>query len=139
MTDFNFDPRAQGWRENQEPGFTAFIGPLWEKEVDGRMRYGLLTRDLHGNLNGIVHGGVIATFADFALALESRRINDGAKQSTIQLDLHYIDAGRIGEFLESECEVTRQTRSVTFVTGRILAGSRIVATALGIWKIQRRA
>lgn len=134
---FSFDPRMQGWRENNEPGFTAFIGPLWEKSFDGRMRYGLLTRDLHVNLNGIVHGGVIATFADFALALESRRINNNARQSTIQLDIHFMDAGRIGEFIESECEVSRQTRSVTFVSGRILAGARVIATAIGIWKIQR--
>lgn len=134
---FSFDPRMQGWRKNTEPGFTAFIGPLWEKSVGGRMRYGLLTRDLHVNLNGIVHGGVIATFADFALALESRRINNNARQSTIQLDVHFMDAGRIGEFIESECEVTRQTRSITFVSGRILVGERVIATAIGIWKIQR--
>lgn len=136
MSD-TFDPRAHGWHENAEPGFTSFIGPLWEKSVGGRMRYGLLARALHVNLNGIVHGGVVATFADFALALESRRVNDNARQSTIQLDIHFIDAGHIGEFMESECEVTRQTRSVTFVSGRIVSGSRLIATALGIWKIQR--
>ena len=137
MTNSAFDPRAHGWRENEEPGFTRFMGPLWEKEVAGRMRYGLLTRDLHGNLNGIVHGGVIATFADFALALESRRVNANAKQSTIQLDIHFLDAGVIGDFIESQCEVTRQTRSVTFVSGRLVVGPRTIATALGIWKIQR--
>lgn len=132
-----FNPRDHGWHENTEPGFTSFIGPLWEKHVDGRMRYGLLARELHANLNGIVHGGVVATFADFALALESRRVNGNARQSTIQLDIHFVDAGHLGEFMESECDVTRQTRSVTFVSGRIMSGSRLIATALGIWKIQR--
>ena len=132
-----FDPLAHGWHENAEPGFTSFIGPLWEKRVGGRMRYGLLASDLHVNLNGIVHGGVVATFADFALALESRHANENARQSTIQLDIHFVDAGHIGEFMESECEVTRKTRSVTFVSGRIMSGSRLIATALGIWKIQR--
>ena len=115
-----FDPSAHGWLKNAEPGFTSYVGPLWEQRVGGRMRYGLLLCELHVNINGTVHGGVVATFADFALALESRRVNDNARQSTIQLDIHFVDAGHVGDFMESECDVTRKTRSLTFVSGRIV-------------------
>ena len=131
-----FNPAAHGWRPNPEPGFTAHIGPVWERPDGERTRYGMVMRDIHANLNGVVHGGVIATFADFSLALECRRVTNGARQATIQLDIHYLDAGRIGEFIEADCTVTRSARSVVFVTGRILAGDRLIATAQGVWKIQ---
>jgi len=132
----SFNPADHGWLRNEEPGFTAHIGPIWEKPEGERTRYGMLMRDIHANVNGVVHGGVIATFADFTLALECRRVTNGARQATIQLDIHYLDAGRIGEFIEADCTVTRSARSVVFVTGQILAGSRLIATAQGVWKIQ---
>ena len=132
-------PADLGWSANREPGFTAVVGPVWERPEGDRIRYGLLTHVMHANLNGIVHGGLIAVFADFALAMESRRVNQGAQQATIQLDIHFADAVQIGEFIEADCVVTRATRSVTFVTGRILVSERVVATANGIWKIQRRS
>ena len=127
-----------GWSVNREPGFTAAIGPVWERLEGDHNRYGLLTHAMHVNLNGVVHGGLITVFADFVLAMESRWINQGARQATIQLDVHFADAVQIGEFIEDECSITRATRSLTFVTGRLLAGERIITTANGIWKIQRR-
>jgi acyl-coenzyme A thioesterase PaaI-like protein len=127
-----------GWSVNGEPGFTAAVGPVWERPEGERIRYGLLTHAMHANLNGIVHGGLITVFADFVLAMESRWANQGARQATIQLDVHFADAVQIGEFIEAECSITRATRSLTFVTGRILVGERVVASANGIWKIQRR-
>ncbi len=135
-----FDPAAHGWRQKDDTGFSAIVGPIWEREESGGVRYGMLTHAMHVNSNGVVHGGVIATLADSALAYASRRASGGRRQATIQLDVHYVDSGHIGEFLEVEAIVTRTTRSVAFVTGRISAGDRLVATAQGVWRLfERRA
>jgi uncharacterized protein (TIGR00369 family) len=134
-----FDPASEGWLKVEEEGFTAVIGPVWYRTTDGGRRYALATLPLHTNKRGIVHGGVIGTFADFALAMESRRATDGASQATIQLDLHFVSSVQIGEFIEADCDVTQATRAVTFASGRFRVGPRIVATAQGVWKIRGRS
>jgi hypothetical protein len=51
------------------------------------------------------------------------------------LSIRFIDAVQIGEFVESIPEIVRKTRSVIFVRGTMMVGSRVVATADGIWRI----
>lgn len=134
----DFDPAAEGWRAMEDIGFTAQIGPIWERDEGGTVRYGLLTRDIHINANGVVHGGVIATFADCSLAFANRRASGGRRQATIQLDVHYVASAQVGEFLEADVSVSRSGRSVAFMRGRISAGSRLIATAQGVWKLLSR-
>jgi acyl-coenzyme A thioesterase PaaI-like protein len=43
---------------------------------------------------------MLATLADRAMGLASRLSNDGLPQTTIELELHYLDAGQLGEFVE---------------------------------------
>ena len=134
----NFDPAAHGWTRLQHQGFMATIGPVWEKVEGGVFRYALHTGLQHSNRPGFVHGGVIAALAEFALAMECHNAADGAPFATVQCDIHYLDGAELGSFLEVDCEVTRQTRSITFVDGKIRVGPLLVATARGVCK-QRRA
>lgn len=130
-----FDPAAAGWRELPDVGFTALVGPIWEREDGTAVRYGMLTRACHVNANGVVHGGVIATFADCSLAFANRLASGGRKQATIQLDIHYVESAQVGDFLEADVVVSRSGRSVAFMTGQITAGGRLIATAQGVWKL----
>ena len=52
----------------------------------------------------------------------------------MQLDVHFVDAVKIGEFVEARCQVVRRTRSLVFMNGELVVGDRIVATAKGVWK-----
>jgi acyl-coenzyme A thioesterase PaaI-like protein len=78
------------------------------------------------------------TFADRAIGMTAWHANDRQPQATIQLDMHFIDAVQIGEFVEARAHVVRRTRSVIFMSGTLLVGSRVVATATGIWKTLSR-
>lgn len=133
----NFDPAAHGWARLDHRGFMATIGPVWEKTEGGVTRYALLTGPQHSNRPGFVHGGVIAALAEFALGMECHNAADGAPFATVQCDVHYLDGAELGAFLEVDCEVMRQTRSITFVDGRIRVGSRLVASARGVCKRRR--
>jgi acyl-coenzyme A thioesterase PaaI-like protein len=78
---------------------------------------------------------MIAAFADRSLALACQKANNYLPQATIALNVRMINAVHVGEFVEMNCEVVRQTRSVVFMRGTLRVGSRVVATADGIWKL----
>ena len=55
-------------------------------------------------------------------------------QTTVQLDIHFVDAVRVGDFVEARCTVVRRTRTLVFMSAELVVGERVVATANGIWK-----
>jgi acyl-coenzyme A thioesterase PaaI-like protein len=65
----------------------------------------------------------------------SRRINNNLPQATIELNIRFIDAVELGEFMEIAPGIARKTRSIVFMRGTVTADGRIVATADGIWKV----
>jgi uncharacterized protein (TIGR00369 family) len=130
----SFDPAAHGWEEMSDDGFIGLVGPIWQKPDASGVRYAFRADAKHRNRRDIVHGGMIMSFADRALGMTARHAA-GKPQVTIQLDVHFVDAVQIGEFVEAQVEIVRQTRSLIFVKAELLVGARVVATANGIWKI----
>ena len=129
------DPAAQGWTIWQTVGFTELAGPLWSRRDRESHAYAFLVEDKHLNRGGIVHGGMLATFADIVMG---RAAYDRVKPrtcATIQLNMHYISAANGGDFVEGRAEVIRVTRSLVFVHGRCLVAGNTVAMTDGIWKI----
>jgi acyl-coenzyme A thioesterase PaaI-like protein len=55
-------------------------------------------------------------------------------QATVQLDVQFVEAVQIGEFVEANCRVVRRTRALVFMRAELVVGERIVATANGVWK-----
>ncbi|WP_204215527.1 PaaI family thioesterase [Microvirga pudoricolor] len=130
-----FDPSLDGWvQRNDEPGFIEMAGPIWERRGDDGLILGFVVRPMHCNRRGVLHGGMLMTFADQALGLSAWEANAGSPQATIQLDTHFIAAVDVGEFVQAETRITRKTRSLIFMSGSIHVSGRVVATAQGIWK-----
>lgn len=130
-----FDPASNGWEPHADTGFIGLIGPLWQRWDGERWMLGLVTQPKHHNRRGVVQGGVLMTLADRALGTMAWHATGRRPQATIQLDVHFVETIRIGEFVEARCEVVRRTRSVVFMRGTLTVGTRVVATANGIWKI----
>ena len=83
----------------------------------------------------IGHGGMLMAFADEALGRAAWVANGGRRQVTVQLDTHFIAGAAAGDFIEAECRIVRQTRSLLFMAATLAVGDRIVATSNGVWKI----
>ena len=135
-----FDPVALGWIAIRSDNYIALVGPLWARPAEeetrrGARRFGFLAERRHLNANGMVHGGMIMTFADQAVGLTARSINTGNRQATAQLDTHFLSGVAEGEFVEARCRVLRETKTLLFMAGEFSVGERPVATASGIWKI----
>jgi acyl-coenzyme A thioesterase PaaI-like protein len=78
---------------------------------------------------------MLMTFADRSMGMTSWYANGKKPQATVHLDVHFVDAVQIGEFIEAKCRVVRRTRSLMFMSGELSVGERVVATANGVWKI----
>lgn len=130
-----FDPAAAGWQATDHSDFIALIGPVWQREREGRTVYGLLAAQKHANRNGVAHGGVMTTLLDMVLGRTSAKAQGGRRQATITLDVQFLGPLRIGEFAEIEGTVLRATRSILFLRGELRVADEVRATAQGTWKI----
>ena len=127
--------KASGWTIVETTGFIHLIGPLWQRLVDGEHEYALITQDKHHNRRGLVQGGVLMTFADRSCGMTARFVSGRTKLATVQLDTHFVEAGKIGETLLSKPRVVRSTRSLIFITTEVTVDKRCIAMANGVFKI----
>jgi uncharacterized protein (TIGR00369 family) len=127
-----FDPGAHGWERVQGHNFGDLVGPIWRR---GDPLFGFVAAEKHANHIGIVHGGMLMTFADQAMGMTGRRATDDKPHATIELNMQFVGAVQIGDFVEAHCEIVRMTRSLLFIESKLKVGQRLVAAASGIWKI----
>ena len=127
--------KSDGWRVVEATGFIQLIGPFWQRLVDGRPEYALIAEDKHHNRRGLVQGGVTMTFADRTCGMTARHVSGKPTMATVQLDVHFVEAGKIGEILISRPRVVRTTRSLIFINTEITVDKRCIAMASGVFKI----
>ena len=132
----DFNPAQAGWEPygNEDDGFIGLIGPWWQRKNDDSYLYAFLAEKKHHNRRGVVQGGMLMTFADRSMGMTCWYANERQPQATVQLDMHFVDAVQVGEFVEAKCKVVRRTRSLVFMSAELVVGTRVVATANGVWK-----
>src|SRR5215210_5492933 len=133
-----FDPVAAGWEPYRDEGFIGLVGPFWTRPHGDSYLFAFMAESKHHNRRGVVQGGMLMTFADRSMGMTCWYANERQPQAIVQLDVHFIDAVQIGEFVEAKCTVVRRTRSLIFMNAELLVGARVVATAKGVWKTIRK-
>ena len=129
--------KSDGWTIVEATGFIELVGPFWERVVGGTHEYALIAQDKHHNRRGLVQGGVLMTFADRTCGMTARYISGKQMLATVQMDTHFVEAGKIGETLVSRPRLVRSTRSLIFITTEITVEARCIAMASGVFKILR--
>ena len=127
--------KASGWTIVETTGFIHLVGPLWQRVVNGEHEYALVAQDKHHNRRGLVQGGVLMTFADRSCGMTARFVSGRPMLATVQMDTHFVEAGKIGEILISKPRVVRSTRSLIFVSTELTVEKRCIAMANGVFKI----
>ena len=135
MTDTAETLKASGWTLVETSGFLHLVGPLWERLVNGEHEYALVTEDKHHNRRGRVQGGLLMTFADRSCGMTARYVSGRPTLATVQMDVHFVDSGKIGETLISKPRVVRVTRTLIFITTEVTANERCIVSASGVFKI----
>lgn len=132
-TDF-----PKGWTAFDDPGFIALTGPVFHRGEVGAKAFAFRAEEKHGNLVGIVHGGMLVTFADRALSICVRDALDGAPCVTIEMNAQFVGAAKIGDVIETVPEIVRKTSSLVFVRATLTTAGKPLAAVSGIWKALRK-
>ena len=116
--------------------FATRNGPFFEKETDeGIIR---AFRPDHRHLNGLgyVHGGMLMSFTDSALA---RTVFYGSRKRgvTLKMNSEFLMPARPGDWVEAHCELVRETRSLAFVRGELRVKKRAIFKADAIFHFLR--
>lgn len=125
------------WIAMDDDGFIGLVGPIYHLPFDGSetSKFRFYPEAKHRNRSDAVHGGMLMTFADRALGFTARRGDMTRRQATVQLDAHFVRSVKIGETVDFEGHVIRETRTFVFVDGVMSVGGEIVLTARGLWKV----
>ena len=123
------------WTPVRPSGFTRLVGPILVRHDGALPRFGFRVEDKHDNTEDRAHGGMVMAFCDEALGLTAKAVLPEARMLTISFECQFIDAAKMGDFVEVDAEVVRSTRSLVFMRGTCHAAGRIIATCSGVWKI----
>lgn len=108
--------------------FHSWMGMTLVDAREGAVELALEAEPHHLNLQGLLHGGVLATLADTATGLAVRtRLAPGRRHVTIQLGVQYLSAGGPGTIV-ARGRTLRVGRQIAYAeaeiddtTGRLLA------------------
>ncbi|MEL6478221.1 MAG: PaaI family thioesterase [Pseudomonadota bacterium] len=133
-----FDPNLP-WRNLKGEGFNDHIGPVRFARAGETLWHATLVVDhRHRNSGGVCHGGVSMTLADLAMGAASYEAGGSRPCSTIQMDSHFIAAGKEGQRLLAAATQLRLVRDLSFMRCDIWAigeeTTRQVLRASGVWK-----
>jgi uncharacterized protein (TIGR00369 family) len=129
------DPAAAGWKPMRASDYPALVGPFLARREGDAWRYAFVAEQRHLNLGGVVHGGMLMSFADDALGATIFEAVGRRPVTTVQLNTQFIAPVRLGELVEARAEVLRHTRTVVFVRGLLEVAGRTAVHADGVWKI----
>ncbi len=108
-------------------------GPVYEKaSADGWVR-GFLSDDRHANVAGVVHGGMLMTFADIVL---SRAVLEVIAPPfvTIRMVSDFVSPAIIGSWVEGRARVLSLNGDVCHVEGEITSRGKICLQVSGQFK-----
>lgn len=128
-------------RELMEDRFAQLCEPLYRLELglaDEPLRFGFAVKELHCNRLQTCHGGMLATFLDFALGIVGKTsCGDAIPTPTINLSIDYLQPAVVGQWVETRSRVVYATRGLVFVEGRAVTADGPVARASAIYKRPR--
>ena len=118
--------------------FTTRNGPVCRATGKGDLRSGIWVLDRHCNSMGFMHGGMVSSFADGALAWA---VWDATRKMSVTLKLTTSFYGTIrpGDWLEARPSVVSADGGVVHVEAGLLVGEdRLVARADATFRVLRR-
>ena len=117
-------------------GFMGYLGGLDLKKID-KLNYQFFTevKEIHLNTGKIAHGGYLSTIADTGMGTAAHRVAGDRRCVTINLDIKFISAAKLGEELNGKVKILKKTKTLVFIKCEINNTKDIVVSASGTWKI----
>jgi uncharacterized protein (TIGR00369 family) len=120
---------------NQGP-FLETVGPIQVRERGEELVLGMLTEERHANHRGTVQGGLLSTFADFALgrAIEADA-EDDKDRATVSLTVDFLKPAKPGDWIESRTRVDRVGGTLAFADCSLTVDDREIVRARAVWVV----
>ena len=117
-------------------GFMKHLGGLDLKKIDD-LNYEFFTevKEIHLNTGKIAHGGYLSTIADTGMGTAAHRVAGDHRCVTINLDIKFISAAKLGEKLSGKVKILKKTKTLVFINCQINNAKDVVVSASGTWKI----
>ncbi len=138
MPDTLLSPDLSGYTlyDPSDP-FEDYVGPIGYRRQEDGVHCLMPTQVRHANGGGALHGGVLLTFADYALCTAASFAASGGQMPgsfamTLSLTVQFLAGGRIGPAIESMGEATLVTGRLAFVRGSVTQDGCRLATYSGV-------
>lgn len=122
-----------------EPFETETAGPFYFRIDEQGPVAAMSVERKHLNGAGVAHGGLLMTFADFALFSIAHEAMNGDYGLTVAFTSEFLDGPKLGERMEARGEVLRAGGSLIFVRGIVTAEGRACLNFSGTIKRLRQA
>ncbi|CAA9500135.1 MAG: hypothetical protein AVDCRST_MAG17-1324 [uncultured Solirubrobacterales bacterium] len=116
--------------------FLHTVGPIHVREGGDELVLGLRAEDRHANHRGTVQGGLLSTFADFALgrAIDADA-EDDKDRATVSLTVDFLKPAKPGAWIESRTRVDRVGSTLAFADCSLTVEGREIVRARAVWVV----
>lgn len=136
--DSSPDPDNPGWLKWEMTDPSRYNGSVLGKmlvkgEGAGKARLRMFPGHSHSNLANSIHGGVTLGFIDVAMFGASRMFGliEAGTAVTLDLSVQFIGAGIVGDPLDAEVELLKETGRLLFMRGLVVQGETRIAAFSG--------
>ena len=121
--------------ESQGP-FLEEIGPIQVREGGDERVFGLRAEERHTNHRGTIQGGLLSTFADFALgrAIEADA-DDSKDRATVSLTVDFLKPANADDWIESRTRVDRVGGALAFADCSLTVDGSEIVRARAVWVV----
>jgi len=111
--------------------------PLYSKRTEKAVVLGLRVAKPHTNQQRLVHGGLIATLADNAMAYSCRQVigSWASWMAIISLTVDFVGPAQIGQWLTVESDVIKTGKTICFAQSLIKADNSAIARANATFRV----
>ena len=118
---------------------SAFLnetGPYYFRKSESGFSVALLARQMHTNLGGTVHGGLLATLADIAMGyVASVAQSPPLRMLTVNLSIDFLGEGQCGDWLESHVSISKMGSRLAFVSAVITGNGALIARTSAVFAV----
>ena len=107
--------------------FEDYVGPLYYKtDADGTVRCAFIIDEKHVNGQNSVHGGMLMTFADYAVFVIAQDALQDKRAVTVSFTCDFTAGAKMGTFVESTGEIVHQTGGMVFMRGTVFSEESVL-------------
>jgi len=116
--------------------FHTWVGVEIVDAVPGQVTVGIDATSEHRNLQGLIHGGLLATLADIAMGLSVRTsVEPGRRHVTIEMSVRFLRPGTPGP-IRASGRTLRVGRQIAFAEAEVTDDAgRVLAKAVGTYSV----